>query len=324
MGKGDKFKLSTDCAPFSVDVSLKNLPLAKTPFQARIPCWINDNHGTSSEWLNKTMEGVRHFVQKELGHRSVSDVDCILQIHPSLINTLVVSIMEESADVRVCSRLFEGIINLWRSFHQLIRFNEKLQSHVIELLHRFTVDKESRLKTVTPDVGHTLVIFFACRREGTEFDDPSDFLNAFEKESSLRRPLWWQKGGTMITPSATYKQSLISVRNIVFQILFQKKVISATTLEEIDRTFCCLPKLLDSFLGEWKEIKRKLDDDENTHPWKTYYEILESNGLSSSRLAEIKHPDYLKNLVKEASTLKGYYWEKKSGRGGGGCGGRRR
>jgi hypothetical protein len=160
------------------------------------------------------------------------------------------------------------------------------------------------------------VMFFAFTREGTEFEDPSSFMTAFEHESSLRRPLWWQKDRIMITPYATYQKSLVSVQNIVFQILFQKRVISATTLEEIDRTNCSLPTLLDCFLGEWKEVAKQLESD--TKPWKTYYEILEQSGLPSSRVHEIQHADYLENLVAEASTLKGYYFEDKGNRGGGG------
>jgi hypothetical protein len=166
------------------------------------------------------------------------------------------------------------------------------------------------------------VTFFANVREGTEFEDPSSFLLAFDEESSLRRPLWWQKDGIPITPSATYRQSLVSVKIIAFQVLFQKMVISATTLEEIDRTCCSLPELLDNFLKEWKAMAKQLEDE--TEPWKTYYDILQSCGLPSSRVSEVQRPDFFRNLVAEASSLKGYFMDGKSYQGGKGGGGGRR
>jgi ubiquitin-protein ligase len=321
VNRSGKINLVTDCVPFSVESGLDKLPTTKAAFQFTIPCWCNDAHGRSPQWYEKTKANLHQASLSIFKLRSSTEIEDVMRVYPDLINTLILSMMKEN-DVRACSRLFEGIINLWRSFHELTRLNPVLQKHINDLLLRFTKNKESRLKSVTPDVGHTLVTFFANVREGTEFEDPSSFLLAFDEESSLRRPLWWQKDGISITPLATYRQSLVSVKIIAFQILFQKKVISATTLEDIHRTYCSLPELLDNFLKEWKVVVKQLESE--TEPWKTYYEILQDCGLPSSRVSEVQRPDFFRNLVAEASSLKGYFMDGKSYQGGKGGGGGRR
>lgn len=82
------------------------------------------------------------------------------------------------------------------------------------------------------------------------------FMTAYEEESCLRRVFWIQKDNVPITAKDTYKSSHIGRKNMLFQAMFKKTVITIddmdATLSSIDRSNCKMTEKLAALFDKWK------------------------------------------------------------------------
>ena len=139
----------------------------------------------------------------------------VLAVYPELINKMVVLMMDASSDKRASESIFQCIVNLWRTFSFLSFHIDGLRAELVGSVQRFISDETSRLKTTTPNIGHTLVIATLLRGDEVAW---SDFLDVYEVESSLRRVYWIQKNRVALNEQATYDNAEIGRKNSIFQV----------------------------------------------------------------------------------------------------------
>lgn len=177
---------------------------------------------------------------------------------------------------------------------------------------------------MTPNIGHILVMSTILQHGEREEDKEggegvafswSDFLDAYESESFLRRVLWWKKDNIRLTPSATYSATEISRSNVLFQTLFKKAVLRedmVSTLRLMERTNCQMPDRLTDFLEDWRALVVRARE---TPTWEQFFKELVSIGFPKEKMVEItaSMSNYLAHKIAHADTLEGYKYIPRGG-----------
>jgi len=312
-----QYNLTTDGnyishSAFAGEAQLRTFPTKET-FDAFLPAWINKTHSSRPDWI-KVLKKSLLDIGKTMGCKNESDA--IQKIYPEIINNMVVKMMDASSDFRASESIFQCIVNLWRTFFYLTNAIPGLKDEIISKLRRFITVESSRLKSETPNIGHTLLTSIVLRESELNW---GEFFDAFDQESSLRRVFWWQKNGIQITAETTYRESHIGRKNIVFQTMFKRVILGMANIDEtvaaIDLSHCKLPDRLGLFLTEWKDAEARM---ERETTWTLYYQILGKNGLSDARrdsfLADITGS--IHRTYDKAQEIEGYHYTP-GGRGGG-------
>ena len=183
--------------------------------------------------------------------------------------------------------------------------NTSLRDQLITDIRTFIRDDSFRRKSVTPNIGHTLVIATLFHEEEVMW---SQFLESFEEESFLRRVFWWQKDRVPMNPEALFSASEISRNNILFQSLFKRIVIGIedvpSTVISIDSTNSKLPEAIVPMLQEWKDLLVRTSLKGN---WRGHFEELCLNGMSQ-RTGEFDVSELITRSIDKANTLVGYHY----------------
>lgn len=306
--KGDHWSLSTDCNLISrgaYDEGLRVQP-NKEQFQFFLPSWINSNHAQkNTNWVKILRKSI-----KEIGqHLGLSgEKESVMFIFPEILNRMIVLMMDVTSDYRASENIFQCILNIWRTALYVIEKLPGLKENIVTILNDFIDKEDCRRKSITPNIGHTLIMATFFKSEQVNW---SSFLDAYDDESILRRVLWLQKDGVVICESNTFENAEISRKNILFQTMFKKVVITTDDMEPvligIDQSNCKLPERLGVFLDEWRAAMQKIA----LHPtWITHFQLMQKQGLSESRV-EIVLKDidgHYKRAIEKANQLDGYHY----------------
>lgn len=339
--KGTSFLLSTDGNMISkgayFDAGLRLSP-NKEAFEEFIPAWINSDHAEKNDlWVEEMKNSIKRiaarigipvlenpanvmFVQQYQD----SLINDILRIFPEIVNTMVVKMMDSSSDFRASERIFVCILSFWRCFYYLSLSIPGLRKKILSKVLPFITTENSRRKNVTPNIGHILVMSTILQHGEREEDKEggegvafswSDFLDAYESESFLRRVLWWKKDNIRLTPSATYSATEISRSNVLFQTLFKKAVLRedmVSTLRLMERTNCQMPDRLTDFLEDWRALVVRARE---TPTWEQFFKELVSIGFPKEKMVEItaSMSNYLAHKIAHADTLEGYKYIPRGG-----------
>jgi len=317
------YSLTTDAQYISksaYDGGLRQYP-NKDFFQFFLPAWINPLHSSESkEWFKALLSSI-NTIGKSLGSKSRSEADCVLAVFPEIINRMVVEMMLLTGDKRASECIFQCILNLWRTFYYVAKNKPGMMTTLIQKINGFVKDPKQRLKSVTPDIGQTLVIASLLKSDHLDW---KEFMKVFDEESFLRRVRWWQKDRVPTNEKSTFLASLVSCKNILFQTTFKRMIISLNDIEgtvaDIDATNCKLPDRLSALLEEWKLLSYSLD---TATSWEPYVNAMFKNGVpEESKDRFLANPVLnIHEIIKKADKIDGYFFKSlekgfQGGRGG--------
>ncbi len=308
---GRKKTLRTDGEYISYDAYKDGLKqfADKESFDKFLPIWVNKKHSENNPlWLPAMMECLQS-LQSSLETTDI--IETAIFVFCDLINTMTVKMMDQSSDTKASLKIFSCIVNIWRCFYYLSYSIPQLRSTVRNKVVMFIEDDSTRRKDITPNVGWMLSMA-SILHKGSEFSW-SDFVIAYEDETSLRKVMWWQKDNIPIEPNATYVASAIARKNSLFQRLFQSVVIGDNiehTLTKLEKTSCRMIDVMDQMLHAWKEMEKQIDDPSAS--WMTHYELLVRFGMPKEYM-DVKYgtneliQSSLQQTVAKANTLQGYF-----------------
>ena len=312
--KGTHWSLSTDCNLISrgaYDEGLRVQP-NKDHFQFFLPSWINSDHAQNqTSWVQTLRKSI-----KEIGkHLELkSERDAVLFIFPEILNRMIVLMMDSTSDYRASENIFQCILNVWRTFLNITEQMPGLKEVLVTKLNNFINEEDCRRKDVTSNIGHALIMATLFKSEEVNW---TSFLDAYDDESILRRVLWLQKDRVEISERQTFENAEISRKNILFQTMFKKTVISTddmeTVLAEIEASNCKLPEKLGAFLDEWRKAMQEV---QTTPTWETHFRLMQKQGLSAERVDSVLGDvvGHYNRAIEKANTLHGYHYTN----GGGG------
>ena len=287
-------------------------------FKYFIPAWINQDHvmKNHSRWLEVTKDCLHKLwnatekeklqLIKEKDYESTLLCMCAQSVYPNLINTFIVQCKIATVQERnTCDAVLQCIVNLWRTLYFFTYEHDDTKSNLVSRFRNdvdtFIAEEDKRRKNVCPDVGRlltksTLVII----------DDLywSQFLDALEDESGLRRCFWMQKNRVSISSlEATYKNedTRVGRENMLFQIMIKKFLITMdvqSIVKEMDQSNCQLPERISALMTEWRKVRTEINRDESG--WIDYYKRIHEYGLSEQVYQQITESDgailnYLRN-----------------------------
>jgi len=322
IGTGRAPELSTDgqfISETAYKEGLRTFP-TKVTFQYFLPAWINKTHSGKENWLS-TLRASIFTIGKAIGCKL--EQDAFLTIFPELINRMIVAMMDQSSDYRASETLFQCILNLWRTFFHVVETMPGLRPVVVQKIDAFVHQEAARRKTITPNIGHTLVISSTLTSDKLNW---SAFMTSFSDESFLRFVYWWQKKYVPITEAATFECSMIGCKNILFQTMFKGIVLQSDiqkTSKEVDDSNCKLSDRLQVLLDKWKDASTNLQS------WNVYVSTMCEYGLPETLRNRILGNTtlYIHEVIKKADALEGYHFRISgggSGRGNAGGGRGRR
>ena len=306
--KGATWSLSTDCNLISrgaYDEGLRVQP-NKEGFQFFIPSWINSRHAMNkTAWVKTLRKSI-----KEIGKylNLFNEKESILFIFPEILNRMIVLMMDSTSDYRASENIFQCILNIWRTFLYVVQHMPGLKEDIIKTLDDFIHKEYCRRKSVTSNIGHTLIIATLFNSDEVNW---SSFLDAYEEESILRRVLWLQKDFVKISKKDTFENAEISRKNILFQTMFKKSVISlsdmGSVLTDIENSNCKLPEKLGTFLDEWRAAMRDIQENPS---WETHFSWMQKQGMSRWKVDDVLKDivEYYNKAIDKANGLEGYHY----------------
>ena len=310
-------------------ISLPVFELTKTgsvtkaeKFTHFLPAWINKDHALDSRWLDCMKHSLRELYTDTEDPPICDEIDdekalCmhVESVYTRFINTLIVQCAEITVKERnTCDVIVHCLINLWRTLYFFVYEYEPTKSILTERMGEVVTDfistEDRRRKDWCPDIGRLLTqstLFI------TTDEKWSEFLDACEHESALRRCLWLQKKEVEMTLNETFEHTYVGRQNILFQVMLKKIVITMdvrSITEEMDQSNCQLPEKVASLMTEWNKARTKMTSDESG--WKDYYDLLHIYGLSERVYKEITESDetilkYLSENNERSKTLAGYF-----------------
>ena len=114
----------------------------------------SSDHHARADWMSAlrvNLENIHGINGKDL------DFNCV-DIFSSLVNQLLVDLFKPRTEKAVSTRYFECLVNIWRTFHQIIQNINTVGKLVNQKITSFYKDSFSRHKQQTLDMGKFMVL----------------------------------------------------------------------------------------------------------------------------------------------------------------------
>jgi ubiquitin-protein ligase len=253
----------------------------KSPFEYFLPVWINEAHAAKCQLWRESLQSSYLQIGRSVFQVSAED-DCIIEVFPRLINQMIVEVMKPDAAKSAAIATFEALCNFWRTLRWMVDTRPALLARVSAMLSQFVSSETKRHKDTTPDLGVVLVLFTVLQgHDGCPTRD--DFIQAYFDENSLRWVMWWQRSGTRPEPFPVFQATQVSREICMFQMMVVDVVIAdvKSTMKEIERTNCKLPKRLENLQVQWRQQKASIDN------WAAYFDVIGVSPPAGSECAWI-------------------------------------
>jgi ubiquitin-protein ligase len=199
---------------------------------------------TSDNWSElkpKIMASVKTIIGK-LGTRC-EDYEGLFKVCSSIMNTLVVEIMNNKGNLVANDKFIDGYFALYRLMKQCVSESPAFQTYVDNTIQRFKDKEDKRSKQFVPNMGELLIYLTVSSKYGW-----NDISDAVIKECDARNVFWYAVGNYSspakhpeLLSTATVAGRTTKVFNatdvgrslIMFQVRFSE-VARALTLEMMD------------------------------------------------------------------------------------------
>ena len=301
--QGKRKVFVTDAEFISFDAfkdGLRSFPTKET-FHYFIPAWICKEHATTTSFT----QALDKFHQAFKAECNITaEVEVIMRIYPDLINGMIVKLMDKTSDLKVSFKCFTCLLNVWRVFLYLVRDRKisDLQQSVEYQVNQFVGDVKYRDKNNTPNIGNLLVYTSVC-----DMDDATwgNFMEVYVDEFFLRQVFWWQKNKVTIDAKSTLQASEIGRKNVLFQILLQRKVLARGDISQaIEESGCMMEAEMETLLKEWKDICAR------DKSWTAFFTECVALGFPQAQKDAIcaNGLKFLTGIVDRANKLQGYHF----------------
>ena len=270
-------------------VTVSNVPA--THF---IPIFVHNDHYKRDQW----QQCLRIHLTSIMTNKSLTDA-CIY-VFSSLINTLLVEMFQSHTDKTASCRTFQALLNIWRTFYQIVFSIPDVQNTIIKKLDNFINNENERHKSNTPDIGHLMVL-------ASLFSYKDNMFKAIFYETMLRTMMWNHRKGCNINNVQAVFQVTKITRNIVFfHRLFHEIIVGNKSMEDsiknLDKTCCECPELMEKMMVKWK-----LYNDKISH-WNSYLNIIRYPENSKFEILDTSQKyNWFQKLSYKASQLRGYH-----------------
>jgi ubiquitin-protein ligase len=214
-------------------------------------------------------------VSKELGYDKKSKAEAVIKVCSSLMNTLVVEIMNNKGNLSANDKFINGYFSIYRLLIACAGEDASISDWANDQLKKFITNPASRVKAVTPNLGEVVVYPVVSKYKWEDISSP------YLLENDARNFFWYAQGTPrqrgmypeLISPVAkdrvakVFRATEVS-RNIVsFQVKFSR-VASSLTSEIMDSNFGLAPEDLR------KELKDTYAKVTSFKSWNDYFEWL--------------------------------------------------
>lgn len=268
----------------------------KKPFEYWLPILIESRDWTTIKPLfTKTIDSIA----KALNFSNTPHLN-VIKVCSSIMNSLVVEIMNAKNNVTANDKFINGYFSIYRLLKQYANDHVQCLEYVDSQLMNFTTSISNRNKSKVANLGELLIFLTISNK--SNWNTISRF---FVEESDARNVFWYAVGNynnpakypDLINPSVNngrvlkvFNATETSRNLIMYQVEFSKMA-KTLTLELIDSNFGLAPIVLrDRLKNIYKEIEAVSD-------WKGYFKWLDLPELSEAdRLVQLSNAVNLSNI----------------------------
>lgn len=282
------------------------------PFEFWLPILIKNDDWLGPKNIKQQFLRAVNSICDKIGFAK-QEHDKVFKVCSSLMNSLVVEIMQNAGNATANDKFINGYFSMYRLLQKYGQDNPKLISLSNELLKRFNDSPESRKKTNTPNVGEFLMHLTISTTLSW-----IDISQAFMAECEARNVFWYCIGtqnahaphpelkdpnykGDRLTK--VFKATAVSRNLVMFQVKFAN-VTKFLDMAELDSNYGLAPEILTA------ELKNLYGQVVAVKDWNEFHDFVEM-----PRVSDEKRVQELIQAVK-TSAAQGYHKP-------GGAGGRR-
>ncbi len=267
--------MNSPCEYLSLDAFNDGINRSSTnkQFDFWLPILVNSSNWTSIKTL--FFEKIRD-INKSAGLGCKNDSEIVLKIFSSIMNNLVVEIMNNKNNLTANDKFINGYFTFYRLMKQFAQDDKTIVNNANKYLENFIKNPGSRTKNITPNLGDFLIYLTISDRY-----EWKDIAKYFIEECDARNVFWYLIGTRynpakcpqLKNPEAKDRSKLVYgatevSRNIVmFQVRFSQ-VAKSINLETFDLNHGLAPEKLRY------ELKNIYNEIIKMKSWENYFKWL--------------------------------------------------
>jgi ubiquitin-protein ligase len=222
-------------------------------------------------------------ITQKISSKKMDMYEGVYKVCSSLMNTLVVEIMNNKNNLNANDKFIDGYFAIYRLLKQYTIDEPKLLKYVNDMIGTFKDKSDKRTKTYYPNLGELLICLTI-----SDVYDWEDISKEFIEECDARNFMWYAIGtrnqyakypelsnASVVIGRAekVFSATEISRSLVMFQVKFSK-VAQSLTIEEMDSNCGLAPDSLR------KELRGSYNDIVKAKTWNDYFEWLDMKKIS--------------------------------------------
>ncbi|KAJ6621274.1 Ubiquitin-conjugating enzyme E2 B [Pseudolycoriella hygida] len=255
------------------------------PFEFWLPILIKHEDWRGPKNIRQQFLTVVNSICSAIGFAK-EEHDKVFKVCSSLMNSLVVEIMQNEGNATANDKFINGYFSMYRLLQQYGQDNPKLIAYSNESLNRFKKSLEARKKTNTPNVGEFLM-HLTISSTLTWMDISQEFM----AECEARNVFWYCVGNhnmcpphpELIDPNYTGQRSTkvfnattVSRNLVMFQVKFAN-VTKFLDMAELDSNYGLAPDVLTA------ELKNLYSQVVAVKDWDAFHDFVEMPRVSDAQ-----------------------------------------